>query len=48
MQHIKEDGSSVNYFVSGAGHLIDSSTEHEVSCVIPESLFIVYIISSVG
>ncbi|XP_019850709.1 PREDICTED: tartrate-resistant acid phosphatase type 5-like isoform X3 [Amphimedon queenslandica] len=29
IQHIKEDGSSVNYFVSGAGHLIDSSTEHE-------------------
>lgn len=31
IQHIKEDGSNVNYFVTGAGHLTDPSTAHEVS-----------------
>lgn len=30
MQHIKEDDSTVNYFVTGAGHLTDPSTAHEV------------------
>eukprot|EP00731_Ephydatia_muelleri_P019619 Em0012g444a len=28
LQHIKEDNSDVNYFVSGAGHLISHSNEH--------------------
>ena len=31
IQHIKEDGSNVNYFVSGAGHHTDFSTANEVS-----------------
>ena len=31
LQHIKENGSDVHYFVSGAGHLIDSSKNHAVS-----------------
>ena len=31
IQHIKEQNDTVNYFVSGAGHLTDSSVSHEVS-----------------
>lgn len=29
MQHLREENTSVDYFVIGAGHLIDSSTEHQ-------------------
>ena len=31
IQHIREQNDTVNYFVSGAGHLTDSSVSHEVS-----------------
>lgn len=31
LQHIKEDGCDVNYFVCGAGHLIGNSSKHAVS-----------------
>ena len=33
IQHIREQNDTVNYFVSGAGHLTDSSVSHEVSVV---------------
>ena len=31
IQHIKEDDIDMDYFVSGAGHLTDISTKHEVT-----------------
>ena len=30
MQHLREEDSTVDYFLVGAGHLTDSSTKHKV------------------
>ena len=30
MQHLREEGSNVDYFLVGAGHETDSSTKHKV------------------
>lgn len=37
LQYIKEDDSSVNYFVSGAGHLIEDSDKHKASLTYKQS-----------
>lgn len=43
MQHLKEDNSTVNYFVSGAGHLVDSSSDNEVIRIIALNVVSAYI-----